>query len=191
MELEKAERLLALNQRYAAIISHPFADFGKNKIVFGVGNLDSKLLFLGEGPGAEEDRIGKPFVGQAGQLLTKIIAAMGYAREQVYITNVIKCRLPNNRPPTLAEIIYDKQAILAEELAIIAPKIICCLGASALYAILGGEQKISRSRGQFFTKDGCLVLPTYHPAYLLRNPAAKSIVWQDMQKIMAKLQDLE
>ena len=190
MKRSKLEQLQDLKKLYAAIPDHPFSDFQKNKIVFGVGNPDSKLLFLGEGPGAEEDRIGQPFVGRAGQLLTKIIEAIGYERSQVYITNVIKCRLENNRAPTPAEIAYDKHAILDQELAVISPRIICCLGASAMYAMLGQESKLSVSRGLFFRQGNSLILPTYHPAYLLRNPAAKRLVWQDMQKIMAEIQTL-
>jgi DNA polymerase len=190
MEPSKFESLQALQHHYAEIVDHPFSDFKKNKIVFGTGNLDSKLLFLGEGPGAEEDRIGEPFVGRAGQLLTKIIEAMGYQRTQVYITNVIKCRLENNRAPTPAEVFYDKKAILDAELAVVNPRIICCLGASAMYAMLGYESRLSVSRGVFVKQGNWLILPTYHPAYLLRNPAAKRLVWQDMQKIVVELKSL-
>lgn len=180
-----------LNESYKIIDNHPFSDFSKNKIVFGVGNLDSKIIFLGEGPGADEDRIGVPFVGRAGQLLTKIIESMGYLRNDVYITNVIKCRLDNNRAPLPDEIAYDKQAILEGEISIVRPRIICCLGASAMYAMLGHDYTISKARGAFFNKGDMYVVPTYHPAYLLRNPSAKLLVWDDMKKIIKFLAEDE
>ncbi len=183
----KTEALKKLNLNYSKIENHPFSNFLKNKIVFGVGNPDSQLVFLGEGPGREEDLHGKPFVGRAGQLLTKIINAMGFNREDVYITNVIKCRLPNNRPPTSEEIEIEKKLILNEELKILSPKIICALGASAMQALLGQDLKISTARGNFFNLERTKIMPTYHPAYLLRNEKAKPLVWSDMKKILAEL----
>lgn len=183
----KAEKIKNLNVIYSQIKDHPFSDFEKNKIVFGVGDINSDLVFLGEGPGKDEDEQGKPFVGRAGKLLTKIINAMSFDREQVYITNVIKCRLENNRAPKPDEIDFDMSAITNEELKTINPKIICCLGASSMYSLLGFDRKISDSRGKFFDWNGIKVMPTYHPAYLLRNPSAKTIVWDDMQKILKEL----
>ncbi len=187
--VDKKTALKKLYENYALIENHPFSDFNKNKIVPGVGNPDAPLLFLGEGPGADEDRVGEPFVGRAGQLLTKIIQAMGFERKDVFITNVVKCRLENNRAPLLEEIEYEKSAILMKELKILAPKIICCLGASAMTAMLGPDFKISQVRGQFIPHPtlNALIIPTYHPAYLLRNPKAKVFVWEDMQSILKKL----
>lgn len=184
--VQKQKFLESLQEEYRNQ-SHPFADFKKTKIVFGVGDLNAKLLFLGEGPGADEDKMGEPFVGRAGQLLTKIINAMGLSRDQVYITNVIKCRLENNRAPFPEEIDYEKKVMLDAELAILSPKIICTLGSSATCALLGYQQTISKMRGNFFEYKNSLVIPTYHPAYLLRNPSAKTVVWTDMQKILAEL----
>lgn len=183
----KVDKLEKLKLAYSKIPDHPFSDFSKNKIVFGCGNPDSPILFLGEGPGREEDLVGLPFVGRAGQLLTKIIDAMGLSRETVFITNVIKCRLPNNRPPTIEEIEIEKKLILNKELEILNPKIICALGTSAMHALLGPNVRISSSRGCFFQTGAIKVMPTYHPAYLLRNPMAKPLVWSDMKKILAEL----
>ena len=187
----KAEQLERLKIDYSRIKDHPFSDFSKNKIVFGCGNPDSPIIFLGEGPGREEDLTGLPFVGRAGQLLTKIIEAMGLSREKVFITNVIKCRLPNNRPPTSEEIEIEKKLILKKELKILSPKIICALGSSAMQALLGPNIRISSARGRFFEIEGTKIMPTYHPAYLLRNPAAKVLVWSDMKKILAELANLK
>lgn len=183
----KAELLEQLHKRYSSIKDHPFSDFSKNKIVFGVGNPDSPLVFLGEGPGRDEDIQGEPFVGRAGQLLTKMIEAMGLSRDQVYITNVIKCRLENNRAPTSEESEIEKELILDEELKILNPKIICALGASAMHALLGPGAQISKTRGKFWKVGAASVMPTYHPAYLLRNPAAKTKVWDDLKKILSEL----
>ncbi len=186
LETLKKERLLELYKKYSTV-DHPFSNFKLNKIVSGVGNVNSPLLFLGEGPGRDEDVQGVPFVGRAGQLLDKIISAMGLERKNVYITNVVKCRLPNNRPPTDEEIEIEKKLILDQELEILQPKIICTLGASSTKAMLGSDSKISKERGKFTPVKNFLVLPTYHPAYLLRNPEAKVFVWEDMQKIMQAL----
>lgn len=185
--LSKADQLATLHQKYSSIKDHPFSDFSKNKIVFGVGNPESPLVFLGEGPGRDEDIQGQPFVGRAGKLLTKMIEAMGFSRDQVYITNVIKCRLENNRAPTPEEIEIEKKLILNEELKILNPKIICALGASAMQAMLGAGVQISKTRGKFWNVDQIGVMPTYHPAYLLRNPSAKAIVWDDLKLILSEL----
>lgn len=182
----KERKLSDLYASYSEV-SHPFSDFCKNKIVPGVGNVNSRLLFLGEGPGRDEDISGIPFVGRAGQLLDKIIVAMGLERKDVYITNVVKCRLPNNRPPTDDEIEIEKRLILDAELEVLKPEIICTLGASATKAMLGLNAKISKERGNFTRVKDFLVIPTYHPAYLLRNPGGKVYVWQDMQKILQYL----
>ena len=155
-------------------------------IVFGSGSPDARLVFVGEGPGYEEDLQGLPFVGPAGQLLTKIIQAMGYQREEVYICNVIKCRPPRNRNP-LPEEIATCRPFLDRQLAAIHPQIIVALGTFAAQTLLGTTQPISRLRGRTHDYNGIPVMPTYHPAYLLRNPEKKRDVWEDMQKVMQAL----
>lgn len=154
--------------------------------VFGEGNPRAELLFVGEAPGEEEDRQGRPFVGRAGQLLTKIIEAMGLRRQDVYIANCLKCRPPENRNPLPTEIIACRP-LLREQLEIIKPKVICCLGKFACHALLDTDEPITRLRGRFQEHHGIKVMPTFHPAYLLRNPDAKRIVWEDIKKIMEAL----
>lgn len=155
----------------------------RTNLVFGVGNPNADLMFVGEGPGSEEDRQGIPFVGRAGQLLTKIIEAMGLKREDVYIANVVKCRPPNNRNPEPDEI-KTCMPFLARQIEIIQPKVIVCLGTFAAQTLLATDEKISKLRGHFVEKDGVKILPTYHPAFLLRNPNMKKPVWEDMKKVM-------
>ncbi len=154
----------------------------RTQAVFGEGNPDAELVFLGEAPGHDEDVQGQPFVGAAGQLLTKMIAAMGLSREQVYICNVLKSRPPGNRTPQPEEV-EACRPFLAKQLAIIQPRIICALGAVAAKALLGPTVSITQIRGQFRSYQGIPVLPTYHPAYLLRNPSAKPQAWQDLKAI--------
>lgn len=159
----------------------------RRNLVFGEGHSRAKLLFAGEGPGEEEDKTGRPFVGRAGQLLDKMIAAMGLRREEVYICNVVKCRPPGNRTPENDEMRTCGQ-FLARQIRIIAPRHIVCLGATAAKYLLNTDQPMGRLRGRFFTTpDGDRVMPTYHPAYLLRNPSAKKQVWEDLQKVMAEM----
>lgn len=159
----------------------------RTNIVFGTGNPRASLLFVGEAPGEDEDLQGKPFVGRAGQLLTKMIVAMGLSREEVYIANIIKCRPPKNRNPEPDEIAAC-QPFLLRQIEAIRPKVICALGTFSAQTLLGTEQKISALRGRFHDFHGVRVLPTFHPAYLLRNPSEKKRVWEDLQKIMAELQ---
>jgi DNA polymerase len=147
--------------------------------VFGVGNPAAQLCFLGEAPGADEDRIGEPFVGAAVQLLNKILTASQLTREEVYILNVVKCRPPSNRTPTEQEM-ANCFGFARRQLEIIRPQFICCLGAVAVQALLGVRKSISSLRQQWHTFGSSRVVVTYHPAYLLRNPAAKRDVWQDM-----------
>ncbi len=154
--------------------------------VFGAGSPSADLVFVGEAPGAEEDRQGLPFVGKAGDLLTKIIQAMGLEREEVFIANILKCRPPNNRDPEPREIL-DCSPYLWRQLDVIQPRIICALGGFAARTLLETDVGISRLRGRFHDLRGYQVMPTYHPAYLLRNPSAKRAVWEDMKKIMAAL----
>ncbi len=158
----------------------------RNKIVFGVGNPKAELVFIGEGPGRDEDLKGEPFVGRAGQLLTQMIEAMGLKREQVYIANVVKCRPPENRTPEKDEIAICSPFLL-RQLDVIKPKVIVCLGNVAMQALLATNRSMSSVRGQWFPFRGAKMLPTYHPAYLLRNPPAKADVWADLKKVIAEL----
>ncbi|MBW1725329.1 MAG: uracil-DNA glycosylase [Deltaproteobacteria bacterium] len=158
----------------------------RKNIVFGVGNPNARLIFVGEGPGHEEDQRGEPFVGAAGRLLTKIIEAMNFTREQVYICNIIKCRPPGNRNPMLEEI-KACSPFLKRQISSIKPDFICALGAFAAQTLLETNVPISKLKGRFHDYMGIKVLPTYHPAYLLRNPGKKRDVWEDMQKLMKAL----
>lgn len=158
----------------------------RTHIVFGEGNPSARLVFVGEGPGYDEDIQGKPFVGKAGQLLNKIIKAMNLTREQVYICNIIKCRPPQNRNPEPDEI-KACLPFLKRQVSAVSPEFICALGSVAIRALLDQEIFISRVRGKFFEFKGIKVMPTYHPAYLLRNPNKKRDVWEDVQKIMKEI----
>jgi uracil-DNA glycosylase family 4 len=155
----------------------------RRNLVFGEGSTGAKLVFVGEAPGEEEDNQGRPFVGRAGQLLTKIIDAMGLKREDVYICNILKCRPPGNRNPKEDEI-ATCEPFLLKQLETINPEIICALGTFAAKTLLRTELPISAIRGKFHDYHGRKLMPTYHPAYLLRNPDAKKLVWEDVQKIM-------
>jgi len=158
----------------------------RTHLVFGDGNPEADLLFVGEGPGQDEDIQGKPFVGKSGQLLNKMITAMGLSREKVYIANIIKCRPPKNRNPEADEI-ESCSPFLDQQIAVISPKVICALGTFAAQTLLKTNTKISAMRGRFHDLNGIKVLPTFHPAYLLHNPAQKGKVWEDLQKVMAVL----
>jgi uracil-DNA glycosylase family 4 len=159
---------------------------GRNKIVFGDGNPKAELVFVGEGPGHDEDVQGLPFVGRAGKLLTQMIEAMGLKRKDVYICNVVKCRPPENRAPEKEEVATCSPFLL-RQIDSIAPKVIVCLGSVAAQTLLETNRGISQFRGQWLEFRGRKLLATYHPAYLLRNPSAKSEVWKDLQKVMAVL----
>jgi DNA polymerase len=154
--------------------------------VFARGNGSSGLCFVGEGPGADEDAQGFPFVGAAGQLLDKMIAAMGIEREDVYVCNIVKCRPPENRKPEPDEMAACKP-YLREQLEIVAPKVIVALGATAVEGLIGMSGGITRLRGQWKLYRTIPVMPTFHPAYLLRNPAAKREVWADLQAVLKQL----
>ena len=159
---------------------------GRRQVVFGTGNPGADLVFVGEAPGHEEDVQGEPFVGRAGQLLTRIIQAIGLTREDVYILNVIKCRPPQNRNP-LPDEVAACRPIIDKQLACLKPRVICALGTFAAQALLRSDERISRLRGRFHSMGNILVRPTFHPAYLLRNPQEKRKVWQDMQDIQREL----
>jgi DNA polymerase len=158
----------------------------RHKIVFGDGSGKAKLVFVGEGPGAEEDKQGLPFVGRAGKLLTQMIEAMGLERGDVYICNVVKCRPPENRPPEKDEVAACSP-FLFRQLDALQPKAIVCLGSTAAQTLLQTNRGISQFRGQWMDFRGHKMMATYHPAYLLRNPAAKGEVWKDLQKVMVEL----
>ncbi len=158
----------------------------RTRIVFGAGSATAQLMFVGEGPGVDEDRQGEPFVGRAGQLLTKIIESMGFARQEVYIANVVKCRPPENRTP-LPDEVATCSPFLFRQIAAIRPRVIVCLGTPAAQTVLGTRETITRLRGSVREAGGFRVMPTFHPAYLLRNPAAKKEVWEDMKKVIALL----
>jgi DNA polymerase len=158
----------------------------RTQVVFGSGNPEARLMFVGEAPGFDEDAQGAPFVGAAGQLLTKIIEAMKLKRSDVYIANCLKCRPPGNRSPLPSEILTCKP-ILMKQIEIIQPKIICALGKFAAQTLLETQEPISRLRGRFYDWGTVKIMPTFHPAYLLRNPSDKKLVWEDVQKIMREL----
>ena len=159
---------------------------GRNKLVFGDGSATAKLVFVGEGPGADEDAQGLPFVGRAGKLLTQMIEAMGLQRKDVYICNVVKCRPPENRTPEPDEV-QTCSPYLLRQIDVINPKVIVCLGAVAAKTLLETNRGISQYRGEWQEWRGRKLMATYHPAYLLRNPPAKADVWKDLQKVMAEL----
>jgi DNA polymerase len=160
---------------------------GRSQIVFGVGNPKARLMFVGEAPGEDEDKKGEPFVGRAGQLLTKIIEAIGLTRDQVYIANVIKCRPPSNRNPEADEVAAC-EPFLFRQIDAIQPKVIVPLGKFAAQSLLRTMDPITRLRGRQFDYRGAVLIPTFHPAYLLRNPSAKREVWEDMKRVRSILQ---
>jgi uracil-DNA glycosylase len=160
----------------------------RTQTVFGVGNPNAKLMFIGEAPGADEDARGEPFVGRAGQLLTKIIGAMGLAREEVYIANILKCRPPQNRDPLPSEVECCEEYLRAQ-IALIKPKYICALGRIAAHWLLKTEAPLGALRTGNYTYEGIPVVVTYHPAALLRNPGFKAPCWEDMKKLMALLKE--
>lgn len=158
----------------------------RQKTVFGVGPSNARIVMFGEAPGADEDRVGEPFVGAAGQLLDKILVASGLSREEVYIMNALRCRPPNNRTPTEVEI-ENCRPFFEAQLETIRPEYIVCWGAVAVRAVLRSTESVGRLRGKFHTYRGAKVMVTYHPAYLLRNPEAKRLTWDDMKMLMREL----
>ncbi len=158
----------------------------RTHLVFGEGDPDAELMFIGEAPGRDEDLQGRPFVGRAGELLTRLIRKMGFSRKEIYIGNVLKCRPPNNRNPLPSEIFACKRFIYAQ-IEIIQPKVICTLGKFSTSLLLGRKGGISSLRGKVYDYNGIKVVPTFHPAYLLRNPKDKVLVWQDAQLILKLL----
>jgi uracil-DNA glycosylase len=184
---ERAAALAAVARKVAACTRCTELANTRTQTVFGVGNPYARLVFCGEAPGADEDRLGEPFVGRAGQLLTDIIVkGMKMRREDVYILNILRCRPPGNRNPLPIEAANCRE-YLDHQLAIIQPEFICCLGAVAAQNLLGTDVAIGRLRGRVHDLHGIKVLCTYHPAYLLRNPSAKRFVWDDIKLLMAEM----
>lgn len=185
-ELNAAPSLEVLRNEVAVCIRCAELASTRTQTVFGVGNPEARLCFLGEAPGADEDRTGIPFVGRAGQLLTRIIEACKLNREEVYILNMIKCRPPGNRNP-LPEELKNCRHFLERQLELIKPEFICCLGAVAAQNLLESTVPIGRLRGKVHDYQGIKVVCTYHPAYLLRNPGAKKDTWEDMKMLMSEM----
>jgi len=177
--------LEAIARRVAECRACPLCE-GRTRTVPGQGSPHPDVLFVGEGPGYEEDKQGVAFVGRAGQLLTRIIEAMGYTRDEVFIANIVKCRPPGNRTP-LPDEMAACLPYLKEQIALLRPKVVVALGATALKGLLDVKGGITKLRGTWLSLEGLDVMPTYHPAYLLRNPAAKGDVWEDMKAVLAQL----
>jgi len=187
LSLSAADALAAVRAEIGDCTRCKLHTQGRSQIVFGVGNPDADLMFVGEAPGADEDEQGIPFVGRAGQLLTKIIEAIDLKREDVYIANVIKCRPPGNRNPDPDEV-ETCEPFLFRQIDIIKPKVIVALGKFGAQTLLGTLDPISRLRGRVFEYRGAKLIPTFHPAYLLRNPSSKREVWEDMKLVKKLLQ---
>ncbi len=191
----KDARLAPLRDRVAVCRLCPHLASSRTQTVFGVGNMDAELMFIGEAPGADEDRQGEPFVGRAGQLLTKIIAAMGFSREDVFIANVLKCRpnmppdAPGNRPPTAAEM-ETCLPYLTEQIEIIGPKVLVALGATAVEGLLKIREPMGKLRGRWHSYRETPLMITFHPSYLLRNQSntEKRKVWEDMLLVLERLE---
>jgi DNA polymerase len=183
---ERRQALHLLTTEVACCTRCPELAATRTQTVFGVGAMDAELCFIGEAPGADEDAQGEPFVGAAGQMLNRIIVGCGMKREEVYICNILRCRPPGNRTPLPNEAANCRE-YLDRTLDLIRPKFICCLGACAAQNLLNTTQSASKLRGRFHDYRGMSVLVTYHPAYLLRNPAAKRDVWEDMKMLLARM----
>ena len=164
----------------------PLAYAGRHTIVFGDGDPKARLMFVGEGPGADEDASGVPFVGKAGQLLNNMIAAMGLTRESVYIANIVKCRPPQNRVPEPAEANTCTQ-FLVQQMDVVQPEVVVALGSTAAMYLLGVKQSLSSLRGRWHSVRGAKMVVTYHPAFLLRDPRQKGEAWKDLQMVMAEM----
>jgi len=183
---ERAAALRAIQEEIGDCTRCPLAYAGRHTIVFGDGSPTARLMFIGEGPGADEDKQGLPFVGKAGQLLNNMIAAMGLKREEVYIANIVKCRPPNNRVPEPVEANTCSQFLL-RQIDVIQPQVIVALGATAATYLLGVRRSLSTLRGHWHTCRGAKLAVTYHPAFLLRDPRQKAEAWKDLQRVMAEL----
>jgi DNA polymerase len=183
---QRAESLAAIQKEIGDCTRCPLAYAGRRKIVFGDGDPNARLMFVGEGPGADEDDQGLPFVGKAGQLLNNMIQAMGLKREEVYIANIVKCRPPNNRVPEPAEANTCTQFLL-RQMDVVQPQVVVALGATAAMYLLGVKQSLTALRGQWHSCRGAKLVVTYHPAFLLRDPRQKGEAWKDLQMVMAEM----
>ena len=183
---EKAAALAAIQEEIGDCTRCPLAYAGRRKIVFGDGDANARLMFVGEGPGADEDASGVPFVGKAGQLLNNMIGAMGLKREDVYIANIVKCRPPANRVPEPAEANVCTQ-FLVRQMDVVQPEVVVALGATAAMYLLGVKQSLSSLRGRWHSCRGAKLVVTYHPAFLLRDPRQKGEAWKDLQMVMAEM----
>ncbi|HTV09694.1 MAG TPA: uracil-DNA glycosylase [Candidatus Aquilonibacter sp.] len=183
---QRAAALEAVREEIGDCTRCPLAYAGRHKIVFADGDPNATLMFVGEGPGADEDAQGLPFVGKAGQLLNNMIAAMGLKREEVYIANIVKCRPPGNRTPEFAEASTCSQ-FLVKQIDIVRPKVIVALGSTAATYLLGVRQSLSSLRGRWHSTRGAKLAVTYHPAFLLRDPRQKAEAWKDLQMVMAEM----
>lgn len=183
---DRAADLQAIRDDIGDCTRCPLASQGRHTIVFGDGDPNARLMFIGEGPGADEDMQGLPFVGRAGQLLNNMIAAMGLKRSEVYIANIVKCRPPQNRVPEPEEANTCTQ-FLFRQIEVIRPQVIVALGATAATYLLGGKSPLARLRGRLHEARGVKLIVTYHPAYLLRDPTQKKEAWKDLQLAMAEL----
>ncbi len=188
----KKQQLETLYNLFNNCIQCPLGSLGRKNVVFGAGNPDSKIIFIGEGPGAKEDLENTPFIGRSGQLLTKALATCGIKREEVYITNIVKCRPPLNRAPTNIEIATCTNLLLEKQLSIIQPEMICTLGTTAFTYFFGKKTIFSESRGKIFKFNKWKIFPMYHPAYLLRNPKMLPEFVADLEKIFnAKINNIK
>ena len=187
----KQELLDALYEPYKKCVQCPLGFLGRTQVVFGEGNPDADLLFIGEAPGRDEDIQGRPFVGRSGQLLNRALTLVGIERSSVYITNIVKCRPPNNRAPLPIESTTCMDILLSKQLKIIRPRIICTLGSIALNSLINTPLSISKSRGTPIPyQDGIIIIPTYHPAYILRNQTQASVWLSDFKTIKDTLAQL-
>jgi uracil-DNA glycosylase family 4 len=182
----KADALIAIKDEIGDCTRCPLAYAGRRTIVFGEGDPNARLMFVGEGPGADEDTSGRPFVGKAGQLLNNMIQAMGLQREQVYIANIVKCRPPNNRTPEPVEANTCDQFLL-QQIDVIQPEVVVALGSTAATYLLGVKQSLSALRGHWHRCRGAKLAVTYHPAFLLRDPRMKAEAWKDLQMVMKQM----
>jgi uracil-DNA glycosylase family 4 len=179
----KQQLLNALYAPYTKCTMCPLGNQGRKTVVFGEGNPDADLMFIGEGPGQDEDTLGRPFVGRSGKLLTRVLETIGLLRQDVFITNIVKCRPPNNRKPLPTESTICKNLLLLKQIKIIRPRVICTLGSSSLAGLLNRDDiKITKLRGELLSFEGAHLIPTYHPAYILRNPKELSTLIEDIQK---------
>jgi DNA polymerase len=185
-QAERSAALRAIQEEIGDCTRCPLAYAGRHKIVFGDGSPTARLMFIGEGPGADEDAQGLPFVGKAGQLLNNMIAAMGLARAEVYIANIVKCRPPGNRVPETVEANTCSQFLL-RQIDVVRPEVIVALGSTAATYLLGVKRSLSGLRGHWHTCRGAKLAVTYHPAFLLRDPRQKAEAWKDLQMVMAEL----